>query len=980
MKARSIDLIISLTAVLLMAGAGWAQTDSLTYPVVDTGLTDCYSDSAPITCPASGEAFYGQDAQHSGNAFSYQDNGDGTVTDLVTGLMWQQTTDSDGDGDIDADDKMTHSGAQAYCEGLTLAGYTDWRLPDIKTLYSLIDFTGSDCSSYTGTDTSVLTPFIDNSVFDYNWGDAAADERLIDSQYASDTLYVGNTANDGGSTLFGVNFADGRIKGYGLAVGGTDKTFYCMCVRDNTDYGQNSFTNNGDGTITDAATGLMWAQDDSGEGLNWEEALAWVQTRNAEEYLGYGDWRLPNAKELQSIIDYTRSPETTGSAAIDPLFNATSITNEGGVTDYPYYWSGTTHLQFTDAQHPSLVKNAAYISFGRALGYLDNQWRDVHGAGAQRSDPKSGDPAQYPTGHGPQGDAIRIYNYVRLVRDADLTSGGTGSLTVTLSPQEAVDAGARWSIDNATWHDSGATVSGITAGSVTIYFSDVTGFTTPDNGTATVVADGTATASGTYTAAGQTTGLFINESGAYSGYTLFAPMQSKTTYLIDLDGTIAHTWDSAYRPGLSAYLLENGSLLRTGNAGNTTFSAGGAGGVVEMLDPDSTVTWTYTLSDATACLHHDVEYLPNGNVLMIAWEMKTEAEAIAAGRDPSLLGDGELWPDKIIEVNPATNSIVWEWRVWDHLIQDYDDTKPDYGVIADHPERIDLNHTGNPSGGADWTHFNSVEYISAFDQILVSVHEFSEIWVIDHSTTIGEAASGSGGNSGKGGDLLYRWGNPRAYGMGTPQDQKLYAQHDATWIEDGYPGSGNILIFNNGRGRSAGDYSSIEEITPPVDTSGSYTYTSGSGYGPDASTWTYTAPTPTDFYSENISGAKRLPNGNTLICEGATGTFFEVTSEDATVWKYVNPVTNTGVLGETDPIPTNNRGEQENQVFKVERYAPTYSGLTGIFGTTYSLSDAIVILKILVGMSVSEDWVDAVSDGRATMADVITIIREIAGG
>ncbi len=165
-----------------------------------------------------------------------------------------------------------------------------------------------------------------------------------------------------------------------------------------------------------------------------------------------------------------------------------------------------------------------------------------------------------------------------------------------------------------------------------------------------------------------------------------------------------------------------------------------------------------------------------------------------------------------------------------------------------------------------------------------------------------------------------------------------------------------------------------------MDTSGSYTYTSGSGYGPDASTWTYTAPTPTDFYSENISGAKRLPNGNTLICEGATGTFFEVTSEDATVWKYVNPVTNTGVLGETDPIPTNNRGEQENQVFKVKRYAPTYSGLTGIFGTTYSLSDAIVILKILVGMSVSEDWVDAVADGRATMADVITIIREIAGG
>ncbi|MFX1563136.1 MAG: DUF1566 domain-containing protein [Promethearchaeota archaeon] len=187
-------------------------------------------------------------------------------------------------------------------------------------------------------------------------------------------------------------------------------------VRGNTDYGINDFVDNGDGTITDNATGLMWSQNDSGEGFNWEDALAWVQQKNDENFLGYNDWRLPNAKELQSIVDYTRSPDTTNSAAIDPIFNVTSIIDEGGGTNYPFYWTSTTHVEGNDGNY------AAYIAFGEALGYMQSSTGeyvllDVHGAGAQRSDPKTGDPSDYPYGFGPQGDVIRIYNYVRCVRD-----------------------------------------------------------------------------------------------------------------------------------------------------------------------------------------------------------------------------------------------------------------------------------------------------------------------------------------------------------------------------------------------------------------------------------------------------------------------------------------------------------------------------------------------------------------------------------
>lgn len=293
---------------------------------------------------------------------------------------------------------------------------------------------------------------------------------------------------------------------------------------------------------------------------------------------------------------------------------------------------------------------------------------------------------------------------------------------------------------------------------------------------------------------------------------------------------------------------------------------------------------------------------------LIAWEYKSESEAIEAGRDPGSLGDGELWPDSIIEVEPdgaSGGTIVWEWHVWDHLVQDYDPGKGNYAAVANHPELVNLNYTMNTN--ADWNHINSVDYNAEYDQILVSVHNFSEIWIIDHSTTTAEAASHSGGLYGKGGDLLYRWGNPQTYDAGSSDDQQLFVQHDAEWVESGLPGEGDILVFNNGKGRSDGNYSSVDEIVPPVNSDGSYTLDAGSAYGPAAAVWSYTADTPTDFYAQSISGAQRLPNGNTLVCSGPDGYFFEVTDSGEVVWDYT----------------------ASGAVFRVERYATDYTGFDG---------------------------------------------------
>ena len=408
-----------------------SAASELTAPLPDTGQVSCYDlQGSASSCPAAGDAYFGQDANYAGWQPAYQDNGDGTVTDLVTGLMWQRSPERDGNNNINAADKLSYREAIAAADEATLAGYDDWRLPTITELYSLIDFSGLDVSGYNGTATDGLTPFINTDYFAFGYGDTSAGERLIDAQFASSTLY-GSTTMDGHETMFGVNFADGRIKGYPTQ----NKTYYVLLVRGNTAYDSHQFSDNGDGTISDSATGLMWQQADSGRGMDWGEALAYCDSLAAG---GYADWRLPDARELQHLVDYGRSPDATQSAAIDALFAASPIQNEAGQTDYAAYWSSTTHANMSAV--PGAY--AVYVNFGEAMGYMGGRWLDVHGAGAQRSDPKVGEAAAYPTGHGPQGDAIRIDNYVRCVRGGAVTgvSGTTAPTTSAVLPPSATDA------------------------------------------------------------------------------------------------------------------------------------------------------------------------------------------------------------------------------------------------------------------------------------------------------------------------------------------------------------------------------------------------------------------------------------------------------------------------------------------------------------------------------------------------------------
>ena len=391
---------------------------------------------------------------------------------------------------------------------------------------------------------------------------------------------------------------------------------------------------------------------------------------------------------------------------------------------------------------------------------------------------------------------------------------------------------------------------------------------------------------------------------AQDGLTLFQPFSGTTTYLVDGAGMVVNSWPGTATPGLSVYMLPDGDMLRTRDL---TGGGGGSGGGLQRLSYDGQVEWTFSFFNATLTPHHDVEVLPNGNVLMVVWEEVGGAEAIAQGRNPANVGT-TFTPDAVYEIEPAGSdmgTVVWEWHAWDHLVQDFDSSKPNFGVVADHPELIDLNY--GPTG--DWLHVNGIDYHPAFDQIAISVPNFDEIWVIDHSTTSEEAAGHSGGNSGRGGDLLYRWGNPRAYDRGTVADQVFYFLHDVQWIEPGRPGAGNLIVFNNGNNRPTGNWSSADEWTPPVDASGNYTLNGGAAYGPAGLAWTYS--NPGSFYSQIMGGAERLENGNTLICESTSGRLFEVTDAGAIVWSYINPF---GGL---------------NWVFKARRYADCDSD--GIF-------------------------------------------------
>jgi len=411
------------------------------------------------------------------------------------------------------------------------------------------------------------------------------------------------------------------------------------------------------------------------------------------------------------------------------------------------------------------------------------------------------------------------------------------------------------------------------------------------------------------------------------GYNLLMPGNQTDAYLIDNCGKIVNHWPSAAQPGNSVYLNSNGNLVRTGRFGtgnNPYIQAGGAGEFIEELDWDNNSIWKFTYNDSLVRMHHDFSILPNGNVLFISWERLTAAEAIAMGRDPQRILEGEVWPDKIVEIQPQADSaiIVWEWRVWDHLIQDFDPTKPNFGVVADHPERINVNYGRTI---ADWNHINAVDYNPVLDQIALSVPAFDELWLIDHSTTTAEAAGSTGGNSGKGGDLLYRWGNPLAYNTGTNADQKLFFCHDVSWIDNegmaNDPDFGKLLVFNN---RVPGSYSTVNIIDPPLGPNNNYVLTPGMAYGPTAFDYTFTDNPPQNMYSSGLSGAQKQPNGNMLICSGRQGRMIEVNSNNDVVWSYINPIIQGQIFTQGDPVQPNT-----NFIFRFIRYLPTFSGFVG---------------------------------------------------
>ncbi|MEE8146388.1 MAG: aryl-sulfate sulfotransferase, partial [Longimicrobiales bacterium] len=426
-------------------------------------------------------------------------------------------------------------------------------------------------------------------------------------------------------------------------------------------------------------------------------------------------------------------------------------------------------------------------------------------------------------------------------------------------------------------------------------------------------------------------------------------LRSKMAYLIDMQGEVVHRWDAELPPGEWAYLLDSGNLLRSSRVpDNPRFRGGGLGGRIQELDWESNVVWDFTLADDYQTSHHDMQPLPNGNLLLICWEHRFAEDVLEFGRDPAVVGEGGLWPDAILEIEPTRpegGKIVWEWHAWDHLIQDFDSKARNHGLVADHPERIDINadhrrqrpltaaeiakereieeqmrglgYVGgdedededaasdqNRNKPTDWLHVNAVDYHAEYDLIVMSTPRMNEIWVIDHSTTTRQAAGKSGGRWGHGGDLLYRWGNPRNYGAGEDSDRRLYSQHNPQWLPAREPGDLRLLVFNNGRQRPDGDYSSVDELVLPFDPERGFLRDEGAAFGPAEAAWTYSDPD--NFFAPFISGMQRLPNGNTLICAGPTGRVFEVTPDGRVVWDYLNPhggdVTPDSQAGNTDPI------------------------------------------------------------------------------
>ncbi|HVM61955.1 MAG TPA: DUF1566 domain-containing protein [Verrucomicrobiae bacterium] len=1095
---------------------------------------------------------FGEDSDYTIQPPAYANNGDGTISDKVTGLMWQQT---------DAGE-MTWASASAYVATNNLAGYTDWRLPTAHELFSIANH---------GT----FTPAINANYFTVTTADCwwSRDTQVANSS----NVWVADTS--GGISP--------QPQSATISAGGTQH-FNLRCVRGAPAPSASSpihhFVNNGNNTITDTDTGLTWQQGEVSSATNWEGALAYAATNTLA---GYTDWRLPNIKELRSINDETLSfpsVDTTyfPNAAAASYWSSTTVsstTNLAWCVNFQYgiatnadkssnlllrcVRGGTTniipsftaqyvripggsyvmgdHFDYVDPKHytdelplhnvyisplymdTTLVTMSEYCAFLNAAlyqGLIEVRNGIVYAIGGTNdyfytSGASISSLIQYTnnafvvlnssnrltrpvtsvrwfgaiaycnwlsqqSGFKPSydldtGDVNFTKNGWRLPTEAEWEYCAHGGLT---NPYCMFPWGTNSNADGtfANWQNSGdpfettndypnTTPVGFYDGALryqsdynwpntfsyqtsdgsnpfglydmagnawewcndwymNTYYTNcvINNIVTNPPGPTITQADlmpdgqpwrclrgGTWWNGGEQTNFGysrvsnrdpgyylgggpypsdpytsysqtgfrvmrpeklvQTVGLFLNTAKAQPGYTLMSPMQGYGTYLLNNAGQYVHMWTSQYNPGRGDYLTTDGHLMRTCALTGTYLSTGGGeGGRLEEHDWLGNLVWVFTLNTPTNLSHHDIALLPNGNILMIVCEYKSLANVIAAGFNtnqcqPSITTNGGFMiPDAIYEVQPTRpvgGNIVWQWHVWDHLIQDYDPTKNNYGVVSNHYELINAN----PSSGQIqqfWNHFNGIDYNPQFDQILVSARNQSEIWVIDHSTTTTQAAGHTGGNYGKGGDLLYRWGNPLWNKLGTAANQTLFQQHCCTWIPTNYPGAGHILIHNNGIGRG---YTSIDEIVPPVDANGNYSRTVGAPFGPTNLYWTYVATPPTNFFGADIGGAEREPNGDTLITYGIHGTLFEVTTNGQTVWQYVNPVTHS-VLAQGSSIPFDPNSntsfplETLNEVFKVHRYATNFVGLANKDltprGTVESYTGAATDT---VGLGLPDIWV-----------------------
>jgi len=413
---------------------------------------------------------------------------------------------------------------------------------------------------------------------------------------------------------------------------------------------------------------------------------------------------------------------------------------------------------------------------------------------------------------------------------------------------------------------------------------------------------------------------------AYDGYTLFSSY--KNTFLINNCGQVINQWSSDYLPGHSVYILPNGNLIRAGRKDTSTITFGGVGGIVEMFDWDGNLVWEFVYSSDDYRLHHDIYPMPNGNILVLAATVMSNEETILAGRDPNLVsGAGILYNEQILEIKPiGTNdySIEWEWNFNDHLIQDYDDTKNNYGVIEEHPEKLDINFLNDRIPAENWLHVNSIQYDETLDQIVISSRNLSELFIIDHSTTTEEASGDTGGTYGKGGDFLYRWGNPVAYRQGNEDNRTLFGQHFPHIIKPGLKDEGKIILFNNGTDREPA-FSEVMIFSAPTTSPGIYTYEPDSSYGPEAAEFTYSSNEDNNFTSGILSGAIRLPNENLLICDGNSGRLFEITATNDIVWNYIIPMNNTtGEISSQGDVL-----ESGNSTFRGIKYSTDYEGFTG---------------------------------------------------